>query len=165
MDTSPSSPIRPPIHLDEFWAYQVVVLADQVSRHTLGVVRSEANLNQSQWRVLAAVADKPGRSSAEVTAVTPMDKTLVSRAVASLIKSGLIKRTPSLEDKRMSALEMTELGAQRYALIAEKLSSTLTLPDIDGHSTKDFNTAVKDFSRYMARLSADLKADARDSSA
>jgi len=109
MDSSASSPIR----LDDFWAYQVVVLADQVSRHTMEVVRTEANLNQSQWRVLAAVADKPGRSSAEVTAVTPMDKTIVSRAVASLIKSGLINRTPSQEDKRISALEMTPLGAER----------------------------------------------------
>ena len=148
MDSSTTSPIR----LEEFWAYQVVVLADQISRHTLEVVRSEANLNQSQWRVLAAVADRPGRSSAEVTAVTPMDKTIVSRAVASLIKSGLIKRTPSPQDKRMAALEMTALGAKRYALIAKKLSATLTLPVIDGQSTKDFNAAVKDFSRYMAEL-------------
>jgi len=150
MDNAASSPIR----LEEFWAYQVVVLADQISRHTLEVVRSEANLNQSQWRVLAAVADKPGRSSAEVTAVTPMDKTIVSRAVASLIKSGLIKRTPSQEDKRISALEMTPLGAERYALISKKLAATLTMPSIDGHSTEDFNAAVKHFSRYMAELTS-----------
>jgi len=149
MDSSTTSPIR----LEEFWAYQVVVLADQISRHTLEVVRSEANLNQSQWRVLAAVADRPGRSSAEVTAVTPMDKTIVSRAVASLIKSGLIKRTPSQEDKRISALEMTPLGVERYALIADKLAQTLNAPTLDGHSTKDFNTAVKEFSRYISRLS------------
>ena len=159
MDSSPLSPIRPPIHLEEFWAYQVVVLADQVSRHTLEVVRSEANLNQSQWRVLAAVADRPGRSSAEVTAVTPMDKTIVSRAVASLIKSGLIKRTPSLEDKRISALEMTALGAERYALIAAKLAETLNQNTIAGQSTQDFNRSVKEFSRYVAQLSADPKAD------
>ena len=100
MDSSPSTHID----LDNFWAYQVVVLADQVSRYTLEVVRTEADLNQSQWRVLAAIADKPGRSSAEVTAVTPMDKTIVSRAVASLIQDGLIKRTPSQADKRIGAL-------------------------------------------------------------
>ena len=50
--------LQPPlaIHLDDFWAYQVVVLADQVSRYTMDVVRTEADLNQSQWRVLAAVS-------------------------------------------------------------------------------------------------------------
>ena len=141
------------IGLDNFWAYQVVVLADQVSRYTLDVVRTEANLNQSQWRVLAAVADRPGRSAAEVTAVTPMDKTIVSRAVASLIKDGLIKRTPSQDDKRVGALEMTPLGADRYGLISTKLAETLNAAVLDGVSTAEFNDAVKHFGTYMSALS------------
>jgi len=152
MDTPP-----PPIRLDDFWAYQVVVLADQVSRFTLDIVKSEANLNQSQWRVLAAIADKPGRSSAEVTAVTPMDKTLVSRAVASLLESGLIKRTPNQKDKRSAALEMTALGARRYELISAKLAETLNAVNLDGLSAQDFNDAVKHFSRYMTELTANTK--------
>ena len=141
------------IDLDNFWAYQVVVLADQISRYTLNVVRTEAQLNQSQWRVLAAVADKPGRSAAEVTSVTPMDKTIVSRAVASLIKLDMIKRTPSQKDKRIGALEMTELGEQRYNLISAKLAETLNAPALDGASTTEFNTAVKHFREVVTKLS------------
>ena len=143
----------PHIDLDNFWAYQVVVLADQVSRYTLEIVRTEANLNQSQWRVLAAVADKPGRSAADVTAVTPMDKTIVSRAVASLIKNGLIKRTPSQDDKRVGALEMTKLGADRYGLISTKLAATLNASMLNGASTAEFNDAVKHFGKYVSQLS------------
>lgn len=146
-----STPSR--IGLDNFWAYQVVVLADQVSRYTMNVVRTEANLNQSQWRVLAAVADKPGRSAAEVTAVTPMDKTIVSRAVASLIKDGLIQRTPSQDDKRIGALTMTKVGAEAYALISAKLAETLNAAILDGASTEAFNTTVKHFGKYMSDLS------------
>ena len=142
------------IELDNFWAYQVVVLADQVSRYTLEVVRTEADLNQSQWRVLAAIADKPGRSAAEVTAVTPMDKTIVSRAVASLLKLNMIKRTPSEEDKRIAALEMTELGAQRYNLISAKLAETLNAKVLNGASTAEFTDAVKHFRTYMSGLSS-----------
>ena len=149
MDNSTPSRIR----LDNFWAYQVVVLADQVSRYTLDIVRTEANLNQSQWRVLAAVADKPGRSAAEVTAVTPMDKTIVSRAVASLIKDGIIKRTPSAEDKRIGALEMTKRGAESYALISAKLTETLNASVLGGASTAEFNSAVKHFREYVSKLS------------
>ena len=149
MDSSPSTHID----LDNFWAYQVVVLADQVSRYTLEVVRTEADLNQSQWRVLAAIADKPGRSSAEVTAVTPMDKTIVSRAVASLIQDGLIKRTPSQADKRIGALHMTKLGAQRYDIISAKLSETLNTKVLNGASAAHFTEAVKHFSQYMTELS------------
>lgn len=153
MNTSPPAPIR----LDDFWGYQVVVLADRVSRYTLDIVKTEANLNQSQWRVLAAIADKPGRSSAEVTAVTPMDKTLVSRAVATLLESGLIKRTPSQSDKRSAALEMTNLGKHRYKLISAKLAETLNAAHLDGESTQEFNTAVKHFSDYMVQVAAGTK--------
>ena len=149
MENSPSTHIE----LDKFWAYQVVVLADQVSRYTLEVVRTEADLNQSQWRVLAAVADKPGRSSADVTSVTPMDKTIVSRAVTSLIKNGLIKRTPSQEDKRIGTLHMTKLGAQRYDLISAKLAETLNAQVLNGASAAEFTEAVKHFSAYMTELS------------
>ncbi len=152
-----SSPPPTPIRLDDFWAYQVVVLADRVSRYTLDIVKTEANLNQSQWRVLAAIADQPGRSSAEVTAVTPMDKTLVSRAVASLLESGLIKRTPSQKDKRSAALEMTKLGTDRYALISAKLAKSLNAVKLNGESTQDFNANVKHFSRYMAQMTANAK--------
>ena len=140
------------IGLDSFWAYQVVALADQISRHTLDVVRTEADLNLSQWRVLAAIADKPGRSSAEVTAVTPMDKTIVSRAVSSLLKLNMIKRTPSAHDKRVAALEMTELGSERYALISAKLAETLNAKVLNGASTAEFAEAVKHFSAYMTEL-------------
>ena len=141
------------IGLENFWSYQVVVLADQVSRYTLDIVRTEANLNQSQWRVLAAVADKPGRSAAEVTTVTPMDKTIVSRAVASLIKGGFITRTPSEDDKRIGALEMTQLGAERYDLISAKLAETLNAAVLDGVSTAEFNSTVKHFRKYVSGLS------------
>lgn len=146
-----STPSR--IGLDNFWAYQVVVLADQVSRYTLDIVRSESDLNQSQWRVLAAVADKPGRSAADVTAVTPMDKTIVSRAVASLIKDGFLKRTPNAEDKRVGALAMTKRGEKHYSRISQKLAETLDAARIDGQLTEEFTASVKHFSRYMAGLS------------
>lgn len=146
-----------PINLDSFWAYQVVVLADQVSRYTMEIVRTEADLNQSQWRVLAAVADKPGCSAADVTAVTPMDKTIVSRAVASLIKDGLIKRTPSAKDKRRAVLEMTEIGAERYGLISKKLAETLNAESLNGQSTTKLTTDLKHFSAYMSALTSDTK--------
>jgi DNA-binding MarR family transcriptional regulator len=82
-----------------------------------------------------------------------MDKTIVSRAVATLIKEGLIKRTPSQDDKRIGALEMTALGSDRYVLISEKLAETLNAPILNGASTEDFNTSVKHFRKYVSELS------------
>lgn len=140
---------KPHIKLDNFWPYQAVVLADQISRHTLALVKSEAGLNLSQWRVLAAVADRPGRTAAEVTAVTPMDKTIVSRAVKSLIDSGLIKKTPQKDDKRRASLEMTRAGRASYVAIAGKLNAILVAPFQDDAPPEEF---VKMLKTYGARL-------------
>jgi DNA-binding MarR family transcriptional regulator len=142
----------PNIDLSTFWPYQVVVLADQISRYTLEVVRAEAGLNQSQWRVLAAIADKPGRTAAEVTAVTPMDKTIVSRAVSSLIDNGLVKKTPNKDDKRRASLAMTATGRKHYEVIASKLNQTMVNAFKDGTSSKEFVKTLKEFSNRMDKI-------------
>ena len=106
------------ITLEDFWPYQAVVLADQISRYTLSVVRTEAELNLSQWRVLAAIAEEPGRTAAQVTAITPMDKTIVSRAVSSLLALGLVTKISDSSDKRRSSLSVTANGKTIYENVA-----------------------------------------------
>ncbi len=142
------------IELDNFWPYQIIVLADLISRYTLDVVRSEADINQSQWRVLAAVAGKPGRTSADVTAVTPMDKTIVSRAVSSLIEVGFIEKTPDKEDRRRLSLKPTAQGLACYKKIAARLNEALINDLETSHSPKDFVDTLKIFSDKMKHMSA-----------
>lgn len=137
------------IELDDFWPYQVVVLADQISRHTLSVVREQSDLNLSQWRVLAAVAGKPGRSAAEVTSVTPMDKTIVSRAVASLIETNLIQKSPTTRDKRRHALSTTEAGLVIYSNVSKELNRKLTTISGDNDTQQSFVTLLKRFNAQM----------------
>ena len=142
----------PPITLDDFWPYHAVVLADQISRHTLNIVKNEADLNLSQWRVLAAVAEKSGRSAAEVTAITPMDKTIVSRAVSSLITLGLITKTSDTSDKRRSSLSATQAGEAIYLKIAQRLNADLIDNQAGQHSAKEFTKTLKTFSDMMLSL-------------
>lgn len=114
------------IKLLEFWPYKAVFLADQISKFTLSVARETANLNLTQWRVLAAIAEKPAITAAHVTRLTPMDKTLVSRAVKSLIKLKLIRKLPDENDKRRICLHATQKGYDLYSSIAIKLTEALT---------------------------------------
>lgn len=137
------------IELDNFWPYQVVVLADQISRYTVSVAKNEAGLNSSQWRVLAAVADKPGRTSAEVTAVTPMDKTIVSRAVKSLIDSGLIEKTQTENDRRRMSLTPTAQGQKIYSNIARELNRTMMNSSTAQTTPDSFIKMLKEFSQKM----------------
>lgn len=137
------------IDLENFWPYHAVVLADLVSRHTHSIAKAEAGLNISQWRVLAAIADKPGRTAADVTKLTPMDKTIVSRAVSSLIESGLIKKTPTERDKRRLSLETTRAGQIAYEKIAQRLNDTITTSLLNSKESAEFINIIKNLSTKM----------------
>lgn len=107
--------------LDSYWPYQAVVLADLVSKHTTSVLKRHGDLNLSQWRVLAAVAEAEGRTSAEVVAVTPMDKGIVSRATANLVDIDILKKQNDKDDKRRSRLYTTARGRKTYQAIRADL--------------------------------------------
>ena len=141
METDKTNPIK----LVEFWPYKAVFLADQVSRFTLSVARDTENLNLSQWRVLAAIAEKPGITAANVTRMTPMDKTLVSRAVQSLITLKLIRKLPDKDDKRRISLHTTQKGYNVYKDIASKLSATLTPGKGQDEKTKQLLGLLDEF--------------------
>jgi len=110
------------LQLDRYWPYQVTVLADRIARRTSHIVKDHG-LNLSQWRVLAAVAEVPGRTSVEVVTVTPMDKGIVSRATKALLRLDLVRREASQLDGRISHLFLTENGMQLYRQL---------IPEVEG---------------------------------
>ena len=114
------------LRLDTYWPYQIVVLADIISRRTAAIVKEQADLNLSQWRVLAAIAEQPGRTAVEVVQMTPMDKGIVSRATKALLEAGLVRREASQADGRVSHLFLTGPGQALYSRLlppVEEISS------------------------------------------
>ena len=112
------------IRLDDYWPYQITVLADRIARRTTKTVKKH-DLNLSQWRVLAAIAEVPGRTSVEVVQITPMDKGIVSRATKALLDRGLVHRQASQSDGRISHLHLTALGEDLYQEIKPQVESVV----------------------------------------
>ncbi len=108
-----------PIELNAFLPYQFSLLADRISRQTAAVAKQHNGLNLSHWRVLAAIAEAPGRTANDVVAITPMDKGIVSRAVKSLIDMKLIVRKASKDDGRIGRLFLTAKGTRVYHSMAK----------------------------------------------
>lgn len=108
------------IRLNFFLPYQISILADELARRTMAIAK-EHGLNQSSWRVLAALADQPGITANEVVDMTPMDKGIVSRAVKSLIEDGMVIRKASNDDGRIAHLYLTAKGNRNYIKTAEKV--------------------------------------------
>jgi len=143
------------IELDSYWPYQVTVLADLISRRTAETVKREGDLNLSQWRVLAAIAERPGRTAAEVVAMTPMDKGIVSRATKALLIAGLLVRQASQVDGRVSHLFLTDKGDALYQRLRPHVEAvpkaTETLLDADEQAA--FCALVRRLARAMPETS------------
>ena len=116
------------LRLDNYWPYQVTVLADRIARRTTRIIK-EYDLNLSQWRVMAAIAEVPGRTSVEVVTITPMDKGIVSRATKALLDMGLVRREASQSDGRISHLYLTDAGVRLYQTLIPEVEKVLTESD------------------------------------
>lgn len=114
----------PVLKLEGSWIYKTVVLADLISRKAAQVVQDTSGLNLSQWRVMAALADQPGRTARDVVRVTPMDKGIVSRAVRTLVEKEIVKRTSSRNDGRLSHLHLTKSGEALYQTIVAAMDKS-----------------------------------------
>ncbi|MEE2756530.1 MAG: MarR family transcriptional regulator [Myxococcota bacterium] len=116
------------LKLDQFWPYQVTVLADRIARRTSAIVKKHG-LNLSQWRVLAAIAEQPGRTAVDVVTMTPMDKGIVSRATRSMLDKGLVERVASQSDGRLSHLHLTADGDRLYQVLFPLIMEVLQTGD------------------------------------
>lgn len=110
--------------LDDSVAYKITVIADLIARRVSHIVTSVGGLNLSQWRVLAAIGDQDGRTASQVVDMTPMDKGIVSRAVASLVTQGYLIRRASDQDGRVSHLYMTAGGRKTFTTILAEIERT-----------------------------------------
>ena len=110
-------PRHPKLHLEKFLPYRLSVLSNTVSSAIAAAYFANFGLSIPEWRVMAILAANPGLSAAEVTARTAMDKVAVSRAVATLLAAGRLRRTTVPADRRRTHLALTSAGAGVYSRV------------------------------------------------
>jgi DNA-binding MarR family transcriptional regulator len=108
---------REKLHLEGFLPYRLSVLSNTVSSAIAAAYFANFGLSIPEWRIVAVLAANPGLSAAEVTARTAMDKVAVSRAVATLLAAGRLRRTTAPADRRRTHLALTRSGARVYAQV------------------------------------------------
>jgi DNA-binding MarR family transcriptional regulator len=104
--------------LDRFLPYRLSVLSNRVSQDIARLYAERFGLGITQWRILAVLGRYPELSATEVAERTAMDKVAVSRAVASLLDAGLLRRRAHGADRRRSLLELSARGYRIYDEIA-----------------------------------------------
>jgi DNA-binding MarR family transcriptional regulator len=105
---------RASLRLAGFVPFRLNRLAAGVSHHLSAIYRGRFALEIPEWRVMATVGQDHGCTAQYVADSTRMHKTRVSRAIAHLMKRGLIERAASARDRREQQLRLTRAGRRMY---------------------------------------------------
>ena len=106
------------LRLSAFLPYRLSVLSNTVSRRIADRYERDFGLSVRQWRVMAVLGEEEGLGAQAIVARTAMDKVAVSRAVADLVDSGLVRRVASQIDGRLSHLYLSAAGRTVYDKVA-----------------------------------------------
>lgn len=90
---------------------RLIRAATALGRVTSRVHKREQGLTSPEFSVLLALgSDRSKLTSSDIVEMTAMDKTKVSRAVASLDQRGWVMRERATSDRRFEYLSLTEAG-------------------------------------------------------
>jgi DNA-binding MarR family transcriptional regulator len=103
--------------LEQFVPYRLSVLANTVSRDVARMYGERFGLSIPEWRVMAVLARYQPLSAVEVARRTAMDKVRVSRAVARLLRAGVVQRSTDRRDRRRSELRLSPRGVAIHGRI------------------------------------------------
>ena len=105
------------LQLEKFLPYRLSVVAQLVSESLHDLYAGPFDLAVTEWRVMAALGRFAPLTASEVGQRIVMDKVAVSRAVAGLLKRGLIERAADRADRRRALLRLSARGRAVHARI------------------------------------------------
>lgn len=101
--------------LEGFLPYLLNQAAEATSRAFETVYRARYGMTRTQWRVLANLGKFGAMTARDICAISHVEKTKVSRAVAALEAGGMLSRVPSETDRRAEVLSLTPRGTAAFA--------------------------------------------------
>lgn len=105
--------------LDLFLPYLLNQAAETTSFGFHAVYRDRYGMTRTQWRVLANLGKFGAMTARDICAISHIEKTKVSRAVAALESGGMLMRNPSTKDRRVEILSLTEAGRAAFAELGQ----------------------------------------------
>ncbi len=91
-------------------SYLICALGNTIAVMAARNLKKLVGLSLMEWRVLDILAAEPGATPGRVIAFTKVNKSVVSRAVNSLLQRGLVARQAAPDHGLRTHLHLTEAG-------------------------------------------------------
>jgi len=93
-------------------SYLICALANKITVMAARNLRRDLGLSLMEWRVMAILAAEPGATPGRVISFTGVNKSVVSRAVNSLVKRALVVREAAPDHGLRTHLDLTAAGRE-----------------------------------------------------
>lgn len=103
---------------DRALIYRLLRLVNLLSRPFQERFGTRYDLSLTEWRVMMALAARPGTTATEISDWSGLHVMNVSRSVARLVRQGRALRAVDPADRRRSLLRLSRRGQVLFALIA-----------------------------------------------
>jgi DNA-binding MarR family transcriptional regulator len=100
--------------IKDLLSYRIHRLANALSRGAALRYRQEFEVSLMEWRIIALLGDFAPMTLKELAKESGLDKSLASRAVASLVERGLVLREIGRQDAREVALRLSAGGSRLH---------------------------------------------------
>ncbi len=106
------------LDLPNFVPYRITVLATLVRRALAEIYRDDPGLSEPEWKVMTTLAHYGPLPSGDIGVYVTLDRVAVSRALARLMKLGLVTRARNASDQRTFMVDLTAPAARLYDRMA-----------------------------------------------
>ena len=105
--------------LEDFLPYLLNQAAEATSHGFQAIYRDRHGFTRTQWRVMANLGKFGAMTARDICAISHIEKTKVSRAVAALEQAAMLSRTPSETDRRAEMLSLTPKGQTTFVQLGK----------------------------------------------
>ena len=103
--------------INDFLTYRINVLYRMLDRQLKKMLAKHHDLSIAEWRVLGQLATHSATTVREVATKTYMAKSQISRAAATLVRSGFARRGKDAADERSAIFTVTREGQKKYKTV------------------------------------------------
>jgi len=150
--------------LGKYLPFRLTVLSNRLTRRVARFYAERFKLSAPEWRTMAVLGQHGAMSANAVIAQTTMDKVRVSRAVAKLLKAGLITREADPQDRRRAILELTMTGRDMYQQIVPLVQDVEAeiVSALSGAERSVLDSALSKIEAYLEKSGISAKEDGED---
>lgn len=118
MKRTPGATIRPATLAEDALVYRLLRLVNLLAKPFQERFGTRYDLTLAEWRVMMALAARPGITVTEIADWSGLHVMNVSRSVARLVRKGRVLREVDPADRRRALLRLSRRGTALFEIIA-----------------------------------------------